>query len=161
MKKIFSLIFGIMVCLSAMLIGFLPAKNSVKNQTFASDSIEQKFYDSSTKELVVKNPSSLIGASTDKTPFDKETKQRMEGVSITPTADEFGQVSYYSQTIAGGAGYTPEVSDNILMWVYLIDAIAFKLEISLTNSSAENALIWSFGAQQTYEMGSGWKLIAL
>ena len=161
MKKIFSLIFGIVMCLSVMLISFLPVKNLEKNQTYASESIEQNFYDGSTKELVVKNPSSLIGASADKTPFDEEKKQRMDGVSITPTADEFGQVSYYSQTIAGGAGYTPEVSDNILMWVYLIDAIAFKLEISLTNSSSENALTWSFGAQQVYEMGSGWKLIAL
>jgi len=161
MKKIFSLIFGIVMCLSVMLISFLPVKNLEKNQTYASESIEQNFYDGSTKELVVKNPTSLIGASTDKTPFDEEKKQRMEGFSITPTADEFGQVSYYSQTIAGGAGYMPEVSDNILMWVYLIDAIAFKLEISLTNSSSENALTWSFGAQQVYEMGSGWKLIAL
>ena len=160
MKRIFSWIFGIMICLSALLISFLPLKNSTKNQTHASETIEQKFYDSSTKELVVKNPSSLMGASADKTPFDEETKQRMEGISITPVADDYGQVSYYAQTIAGGAGYRPEVSDNILLWVYLIDAMTFKLEISLRNAST-NALTWTFGAQQTYEMGSGWKLIAL
>ena len=161
MKKIFSFIFGLMMCLSALLISFLPLKNSTKKQTFASETIEQKFYDSSTKELVVKNPASLVGASVDKTPFDEETKQRMEGSSITPNADEFGQVKYYAQTIAGGAGYSPEVNDNILLWVYLIDAIGFKLEISLSNSSSQNTLTWLFGAQQTFEMGSGWKLIAL
>ena len=161
MKKNFSFVIGVMMCLSALLISFLPLKNSAKNQTFASETIEQKFYDSSTKELVVKNPTSLIGASIDKTPFDEETKQRMEGSSITPNADEFGQVKYYTQTIAGGAGYSPETNDNILLWVYLIDAIGFKLEISLSNSSAQNTLTWLFGAQQTFEMGSGWKLIAL
>lgn len=160
MKKFISLIFGFVMCLSVMLIGFLPLKKSANNQAEASLSIEQKLYDSSTKELVAKQPSSLIGANADKTPFDEETKQRMEGISITPVADDYGQVKSFSYNLAGGEGYTPELDDNILMWVYLIDAIAFKLEISLNNTSS-TGLVWSFGAQQTYEMGSGWKLIAL
>ena len=160
MKKVFSLIFGFMVCLSAVLICFLPTKKSQKNQAEASYSIEQKFYDSSTKELISRNPASLVGASADKTPFDGETKQKMEGVSITPNADDYGQVKSYSMNLAEGNGYIPEASDNILMWVYLIDVLAFKLEISLTDNST-NSLTWKFAAQEVYEMGSGWKLLCL
>lgn len=160
MKRGFSWIFGGVFVLSAMLMCFLPVKNSAKNETYASESIEQLYYDESTKELVSKNPTTLIGATADKTPFDEETNQRMEGVSITPNADEYGQVKTFSYNLCGGNGYTPEVDDNILMWVYLIDAITFKLEISLGNSSSKT-LTWKFDAQKIYEIGSGWKLIAL
>lgn len=148
------------MCLSALLISFLPAKNSAINQAEASVSLEQKYYDSSTIELVSKNPTSLTGATSDKTPFDIETVQRMEGISITPTADEYGQVKSYSFNLCGGSGYTPEIDDNILMWVYLIDAITFKLEISLGDGSS-NELVWKFDSQKLYSIGSGWKLIAL
>ena len=138
----------------------MPFKTSTKNKTEASYSIEQKFYDNSTKELVSKNPKSLSNATADKTPFDSETEQRMEGVSITPVADEYGQVSSFSYNLAEGAGYMPETSDNLLVWVYLINATTFKLEISLHNSSLAG-LVWEFNSQKVYEMGSGWKLLAL
>lgn len=160
MKKIFSWIFGVMFCLSALLISFLPAKNLTKNQAVASSSIEQKYYDASTIELVSKTPATLTGAVADKTPFDSETKQRMDGISITPVADEYGQVKSFSYNLAGGLGYTPEVNDVIYVWVYLIDAITFQLEISIGNNSS-TSLAWKFNSQDLYEMGSGWKLISL
>ncbi len=160
MKKIYSLIFGFLMGFSALLISFLPAKILDKNQANASLSVEERYYDSSSIELVSRNPSLGTGASADKTPFDSRTGQRMEGVSITPSADEYGQVSSFSYNLCGGAGYTPEVDDNILMWVYLIDAITFKLEISLGDGSA-NPLVWKFDSQDVNEFGSGWKIISL
>ena len=160
MKKIFSWILGGLFVVSAMLMCFMPSKISTKNKAEASLSIEQKLYDSSTKELVSKNPKSLLNATADKTPFDSETEQRMEGISITPAADEYGQVKSFSYNLAEGAGYMPEVSDSLLVWVYLINATTFKLEISLHNSSS-TGFVWEFNSQRVYEMGSGWKLLAL
>lgn len=160
MKKLLAVFFGFVVGLSALLISFLPVKKFTKTQAEASYSVEQKFYDNSTQELISKNPQSLMGASADKTPFDTETKQRMEGISITPNADDYGQVKSFSMNLANGVGYTPTVDDNILVWIYLIDAITFKLEISLNNNSS-SALVWIFDSQEVYEMGSGWKLVAL
>ena len=160
MKKIYSLIFCFLMSLSALLISFLPLKNMNSNQAEASLSLEQKYYDSSTIELVSKHPTSVTGATADKTPFDVNTRQRMEGISITPEADDYGQVDRYSFMICSGSGYTPEVDDNILMWVYLIDAITFKLEISLGDGSS-NELVWLLDSQKLYSIGSGWKLISL
>ena len=160
MKKRFSCFFAFLLFLSALLISFLPTKNFTQYQANASESIEQRYKDSSTIELVQKNPSTLSGASADKTPFDEETEKRMDGFSITPSADEYGQVKSFSYTLCGGNGYTPETSDNILMWVYLIDVVTFKLEICLGNASS-NTLTWVFDAQTLYDMGSGWKLFSL
>ena len=55
MKRFFSFIFGFVILLSAMLICFLPTKNSTKRQADASEVIEQKYYDESSIELVSKN----------------------------------------------------------------------------------------------------------
>ena len=160
MKKRLSLIFSFLMCLSAMLISFLPLKNLRYNQANAGSSVEERYYDSSTIDLVSKNPGSLVGAVSDRTPFDIKTGERMEGISITPNADDYGQVKSFSYNLCAGSGYTPEVDDNILMWVYLIDVITFKLEISLGDGSS-NSLVWRFDSQKVYEMGSGWKLISL
>ncbi len=159
MKRLYSFCLGLVAILSAMLISFLPTKKTVQKQTFASNVIEQKFVDESTKELVSKTPSYITNASSDKTPFDTDAGDYMDGVSITPNADEYGQVIYYSYSL-GEAGYTSEFDDNILMWIYLIDVVTFKLEISLQDENFNN-LTWSFNSQKLIEMETGWKLIAL
>ena len=162
MKKIFSGIFGFIIGLSALLISFLPLKSSVNKQSFADSEIsfEAKYYDDTTQELVPKNPTGLISASADKTPFDPELRQRMEGYSITPDADVYGQVNGFSYSLNEGNGYIPKEDDNILVWVYLLDALTFKLEISLRNSSTKT-LTWIFDSMRVYDMGTGWKLLCL
>lgn len=160
MKKLVGFVFGFLMFLSVMLISFVPVKNSANKQACASVSIENQYFDENSIELVSKNPTSFVGASADRTPFDKSRGQLMEGSSITPTADDYGQVKSFSYGLCSGNGYTPELDDNILMWIYFIDAITFKLEISLDDGSFDG-LVWEFDAQKIYEIGTGWRLVAL
>ena len=148
------------MCLLALLISFLPFSKLIIEQSFANEFYDQKYYDDSTIELISKNPTYITGASLDKTPFDTVTKQRMEGYSMTPDADEYGQVKDFSYNICEGVGYSPSVDDNLLVWVYMIDALAFKLEISLRNASTKK-LSWVFDSTKVYDMGTGWKQLCL
>lgn len=160
MKKINSLLLALIMFLSIFSINVFFAKNNSITKSHAISNFEEEYYTSNSIDLISKNSNSIINANLDKTPFDEKTNQRMDGFSVTPNADDYGQIKQVSFAICGQSGYSPQIEDNILMWVYLIDCVSFKLEISLKNANSKS-LTWKFDSQSVYEMGSGWKLLAL
>lgn len=135
---------------------FCVRKSSLK-ETFSAN-VEDEYYNESSIDLISKNPSGLFDCKIeDIAPFDPETRSKMQGLSITPDADEYGQFSSRTFVITP---YKPEQDDAIFMWIYLIDVVTFKLKISIYDGSS-STLSWEFDSQQVYEMGIGWKLIKL
>lgn len=140
-----------------MLPSFLPAKKVTQNQAVSAN-IENEYYKEDSFDLISKNPSGFVNCKIENiAPFDPDTKSKMDGSSVTPDADEFGQFS--SRTFSINA-YTPERDDAIFMWIYLIDVVTFKLKISIYDGSS-SVLSWEFDSQQVYDMGIGWMLIKL
>lgn len=159
MKK--KLCFSLTLLLS--LVTLLPCFSAGKNassKTAQAGSIESEYYNASSVDLISATPSVFNGTTEDTTPYNAETKSRYEGHSLTPDANEYGRFKNLTLSINNGNGYAPEENDAIFMWVYLIDTVSFKLEMSLSNTSGDY-LTWSFDHQDVLQMGTGWKFLQL
>jgi hypothetical protein len=95
-------------------------------------------------------------------PFDTSKKEMMSGVSITPNADAYGQVS--------STFYTPSFNatndSSIFMWVFIPDEILYDLSIEI-KGSAQESVVWTFDSStltekliSAYSL-NGWKLFEL
>lgn len=155
--------FRVLFCSIIMALTFLAtcfcAVIKPKNVNFASAKIEDEYYTAQSIDLISRTPSSNIstGVIENVAPFDTDTKTKMEGSSITPSSDEYGQVKNKEFKIND---YSPITGDVIYLWIYLIDALGFKLEISLTDKLS-STVKWEFNSMQVSDMKTGWKLIAL
>lgn len=162
MKKKLSFILAVIFGLAfVMLPIFSTTKNSKSNIASALSNAEEEFFiEGNSFDLISKNPNGDIGNCSieDVAPFDTNTKTMMEGKSVTPTADEYGQI--LNPIGLRINGFVPTKNDVIYLWVYLIDAVTFKLKFSL-NSGSASGLEWEFDSSQVYEMGTGWKILAL
>lgn len=163
MKKKLSFILAVIFGLAfVMLPVFAMNKNSNKSIVFAVENAENRFFiEGNSFDLISKNPTGKIENCTIDSgiaPFDTETKSMMEGSSITPAADEYGQI--LNPIGISIKPYTPTTSDVIYLWVYLIDTTIFKLNFSLNSGSSEG-ISWEFDSTEVYEMGTGWKILAL
>ena len=160
MKKRLSLILcAFFLGLTLIVPIFSCVKNSkVSNQTF-SLTMEDIYFKDDSIDLISVNPTSITDGSVENgcTPFNPDTKQKMDGACVTPIADDCGQFKSKSFRING---YNAEKSDAIYMWVYLIDALTFKLKISITDGLS-STLTWQFDSQAVYDMGVGWKFLQL
>ena len=157
MKKTFGLICSILMAMACLMPCFCRSKiQNSSNRSYAH--IEQKYFTVQSQDLISTDISGVNNGIVESVaPFNTDTKQRMEGKSITPTADDYGQLKNKEFAIQN---FTPQNGDVIYLWVYLIDALTFKLNISLFASST-NTLEWNFNSYEVYTMGSGWKLLAL
>lgn len=163
MKKKLSFILAAIFGLAFIMLPFFAlCKNSTTFTAEAATNGETEFFiEGNSFDLISKNPSGNIGNCTIESgvaPFDPETKSLMDGSIITPAADEYGQI--LNPIGIKINNYTPAASDVIYLWVYLIDTTIFKLKFSLNSGSSEG-ISWEFGSNEVYEMGTGWKILAL
>lgn len=158
MKKSLGFIGAIVMIMACLLPNFYNVNFLNKTPT-AKAHVEQTYINDSSKDLISAYVGSGItnGITEEFAPFNTDTKQRMEGKSITPTADECAQVTNKEFSINA---YIPQNGDVVYLWVYLIDVLTFKLNIALTGTLS-NKLDWSFDSFEVYSMGTGWKILAL
>lgn len=158
MKRRQSLFCAILMTLMVLASSFCLSKKSLSSE-MAYANIESEYYNEYSIDLLSRNISGNIsnGVIENIAPFNTDTKQKMEGYSITPTADSYGQVKNKEFKIND---FEPIEGDSIYLWVYLFETFTFELKISITDKSA-STLVWEFSTQQVYEMGTGWKLLAL
>lgn len=165
MKKKLCFSLALVFSLAFLLPCFFAGQNTLVSHVQAI-SVESEYFKSDSIDLISANISSYVdnGKVENVSPYNKDTKTRYEGQSITPIAGEYGEFKNKIFQINGGNGYTPEKNDAIFMWVYLINVNTilntFKLKIELSNGSGNN-LIWSFSHQEVQSMGTGWKFIQL
>ncbi len=158
MKKTISFICAIFIALALLMPCFCCAKTTSDNE-IAFAGIEDDFYTAESIDLISKNPSGSItnGIIEDVAPFDTSTNKKMEGMSITPTSDDYGQIKSKSFKINQ---YNPSEDDVVYLWIYLIDTVSFHLNITLTDNMTKS-LMWHFDSLELYEIGTGWKLLGL
>lgn len=158
MKKTLSFIAAFVLFMACLVPNFCHSNFHGENR-IAQANVEQDYFTQQSKDLISTNVGSAVsnGVLEEIAPFNTDTKRRMEGKSITPTADEYGQVKNKEFAINT---FTPQKGDVVYMWVYLIDVLTFKLDISITGQST-GSLEWSFDSLEVYSMGTGWKLFAL
>ena len=158
MKKTLSFITAFVLFMACLVPSFCHSIFHGESR-IAQAHVEQNYFTQQSKDLISANIGSVggNGALEDVAPFNTDTKHRMEGKSITPTADEYGQVKNKEFAINT---FAPQKGDVVYMWVYLIDVLTFKLDISITGQST-SSLEWSFDSFEVYSMGTGWKLLAL
>lgn len=159
MKRKLSLFLFLMMFMASLLPCFLPCKQTKSlTQTTYSLSAEDEFYGESSQDLISINPQVITNGKVENiAPFDAIAKKKMEGSSITPTADDCGQ---FKNKEFGITAYTPTEDDVIYMWVYLINVLTFKFTVSLGGVN-NSSIVWEFDSSQVFDMGSGWKIIAL
>lgn len=144
-----------MLLVVAILPIFLPCKQT-NNKTATAASVEDSI--GTKTDIIGVNPSTYSGATIEHvTPFDEKTEQMMEGYSITPNADKYGQISGISLSVNE---FQPAITKSIYMWLYLIDSDAFGLNFSVSDSVG-NACSWSFSDGEVRAFDFGWTLIEL
>ena len=158
MKKIQSLFYALIITL-ALLMPCFCASQKTNTTEIAFANVEDSYYDNDAIDLISRNPSGNImnGIVEDIAPFNTDTYQKMEGKSITPSSDDYGQINAKNFKITQ---YQPSEGDVVYLWVYLIDVFSFELKISLSDSLS-NTVSWEFDSMDLYEFGTGWKLLAL
>lgn len=160
-KKLSFILAAVFGLVFVMLPFFAVNKNSKTFTAEAATNGEAEFFiEGNSFDLISNNPTGDIGNCTieNTAPFNPETKSVMSGSSITPASDEYGQI--LNSVGFRINNYQPSSTDVIYMWVYLIDAISFKLKIEL-NSGSATGLVWEFDSTEVYQMGTGWKILAL
>ena len=159
MKKFGVIFLAVVIVLASLLPNFLLLPKNTYQKVVYAESIEDEFYTETAVDLISINPSSVSSATieTEKAPFDEKTKTRMPGSIITPNADDYGQIS--GTSFATNA-FSPTSEQSVFLWIYLIDALKFRLTISILDN-ASSTLTWSFNENRIEEMGPGWKLFEL
>ena len=159
MKKFGVIFLAVVIVLASLLPNFLLLSKNTHQKVVYAESIEDEFYTDTAIDLISTSPSSVSNATLEsgKAPFDEKTGARMPGSVITPNADDYGQISGVS--FATNA-FSPTNNQSIFLWIYLIDALKFRLSISISDN-ASSTLTWNFSENRIEDMGPGWKLFEL
>lgn len=153
-KKIGCFCMCLVMLAAALMLSFLPCmKNS--NQT-ASAVVEDEI---GTKvDIIGINPTNYAGATIEQlAPFDDKTSQMMEGYSITPYADKYGQVNGISFSVES---FKATPNKSIYMWLYLLDVDAFGLTFNVSDGLGNDCL-WEFTDGEVRTFDYGWVLLEL
>lgn len=165
MKKKISVFFALLFLMVSVMPLFLHGqKTKIANAetiSFSEDTLKNKT-DIISPE---RNSFSDSSATLDNSPFDQSKGKVMDGYTVTPNADEYGQVnSYYSIDEVN-----IKSNQSIYIWVYIPDTMLYDFSIIL-NSSAGKTLSFEILSSELYniiisKMGIssiyGWKLFEL
>ena len=93
MKRSLSLICAFVIALALLMPWFSAAKKNKSNH-IAFANVENEYYDSNAIDLISRNPIGNIsnGVLENIAPYDTDTNKKMEGYSITPNSDDYGQI---------------------------------------------------------------------
>ena len=96
------------------------------------------------------------------TPFDYATQKCLDGVSISPSADEYGQTNVTAFLVSSVFSITE--AESLYLWVYIPDTIALVLTIEVKSADGET-LSWTLTPNDFGDILStsvvGWKLLEL
>lgn len=96
------------------------------------------------------------------TPFDYATQKCLDGVSISPSTDEYGQTNVTAFLVSSVFSITE--AESLYLWVYIPDTIALVLTIEVKSADGET-LSWTLTPNDFGDILStsvvGWKLLEL
>lgn len=168
MKRILSFCVAFVFGIAFLVLPFFSCNGL--NPSYATSSLATE-----TNESDIENKNDIIGVEENKipsdlksiiaryeTPFDSGTQKTMNGVSLNPQADDYGQVNVSSMLI--GKNFSIESGESIYLWVYIPSSIALTLKVKFSSSGGEN-IVWEvepsiYGTPLINEI-VGWKLLEL
>ncbi len=148
MKKKISALFAILFFVVAMMPLFLLCKSenvavAATSESFNESNLKNKQDIISTSQNAFTNSSAIEGNS----PFDSSTGRQMEGYTVTPNADEYGQFgNYYSISLNNVTA-----NKSIYMWIYIPSTTIYDLELSIRTSDGDY-LIWDIMSENLYNL---------
>ena len=148
MKKKLSVFFAILFFAVAMMPLFLLCKSdnvavAAVSESFKEDNLKNKQDIISTSQNAFSNSSATEGNS----PFNSSTGNQMEGYTVTPNTDEYGQFgNYYSVDVKNVTE-----SKSIYMWIYIPSTTVYDLELSIRTSDGDY-LNWDIASETLYNL---------
>lgn len=148
MKKKISVLLAMLFFAVAIMPLFLLVKNeniavATVSSTFSESHLENKQDIISSSQNVFSNSTATEGNA----PFDFLTGLQMEGYTVTPNADEYGQFgNYYSIDLNNVT-----IDKSIYMWIYIPSITVYDFELTIKTEDGDY-LIWDIKSENLYNL---------
>lgn len=162
MKKFLSFLL-VMICV----MGFMSPVFGMKktHAETSSNFIEDVIKNKQDILSVQTNNLPLASATKNNSPFNTNTKQMLEGYTITPRVDNYGQQKITFSVIP----FSAEAASSVFVWVYFEEVLSYDLTFAFTSAS-NLSISWIFDGATLADMVDdggkkvvpyGWKLFEL